>query len=67
VLVVPSLLPVGPARRRYFAESLEEVDLAVLSDCADGDCADGDCADGDRAEGRSPDHPNGRVSASPHG
>lgn len=52
VLVVPSLLPVGPARRRYFAESLEDVDLAVLSDCAGG---------------RSTDHPNGCVPASPQG
>ncbi|MFQ6851786.1 HAD family phosphatase [Streptomyces sp. 35M1] len=33
VLVVPSLLPVGPARGRTFALSLEEVDLGVLSDC----------------------------------
>ncbi|MEU5324896.1 HAD family hydrolase [Streptomyces parvus] len=33
VLVVPSLLPVDPARGRTFARSLEEVDLGVLSDC----------------------------------
>ncbi|SCE22074.1 haloacid dehalogenase superfamily, subfamily IA, variant 3 with third motif having DD or ED [Streptomyces sp. ScaeMP-e83] len=33
VLVVPSLLPVAPGRGRTFARSLEEVDLAVLSDC----------------------------------
>ncbi|MFF2221946.1 hypothetical protein ACFVV7_01380 [Streptomyces globisporus] len=33
VLVVPSLLPVDPARGRAFARSLEEVDLGVLSDC----------------------------------
>ncbi|MFJ3324832.1 HAD family hydrolase [Streptomyces griseus] len=33
VLVVPSLLPVEPARGRTFARSLEEVDLGVLSDC----------------------------------
>lgn len=36
VLVVPSLLPVEPAPGRYFARSLEEVDLAVLSECAPG-------------------------------
>ncbi|MFI5757071.1 HAD family hydrolase [Streptomyces sp. NPDC051569] len=34
VIVVPSLLPVGPAVRRSFVESLEEVDLAVLRDRA---------------------------------
>ncbi len=33
VLVVPSLLPVDPARGRTFARSLEEVDPGVLSDC----------------------------------
>ncbi|WNF26915.1 HAD family phosphatase [Streptomyces sp. C11-1] len=33
VLVVPSLLPVEPARGRTFARSLEEVDLGVLSGC----------------------------------
>lgn len=33
VLVVPSLLPVAPGRRRTFARSLEEVDLGVLGDC----------------------------------
>ncbi|MFD5207833.1 HAD family hydrolase [Streptomyces anulatus] len=33
VLVVPSLLPVEPARGRTFARSLEEVDLGVLGDC----------------------------------
>ncbi|WNI24889.1 HAD family phosphatase [Streptomyces sp. ITFR-16] len=33
VLVVPSLLPVAPGQGRTFARSLEEVDLAVLSDC----------------------------------
>ncbi|MFE1958078.1 HAD family hydrolase [Streptomyces sp. NPDC059479] len=36
VLVVPSLLPVEPAAGRYFAGSLEEVDLGVLSGCAPG-------------------------------
>ncbi|WP_066942612.1 HAD family hydrolase [Streptomyces lushanensis] len=36
VLVVPSLLPVEPADGRYFADSLEEVDLGVLSGCAPG-------------------------------
>ncbi|MEU3183193.1 HAD family phosphatase [Streptomyces sp. NPDC006923] len=36
VLVVPSLLPVDPAAGRYFAQSLEEVDLRVLRDCARG-------------------------------
>jgi HAD superfamily hydrolase (TIGR01509 family) len=36
VLVVPSLLPVEPAAGRYFAESLEQVDLAVLGDCSRG-------------------------------
>ncbi|MFB7274376.1 HAD family hydrolase [Streptomyces sp. NPDC056244] len=38
VLVVPSLLPVEPAPGRYFARSLEEVDLGVLSGCAPGAC-----------------------------
>ncbi|WP_235495197.1 MULTISPECIES: HAD family phosphatase [Streptomyces] len=33
VLVVPSLLPVQPARGRTFARSLEEVDHGVLRDC----------------------------------
>ncbi|MFF8502017.1 HAD family hydrolase [Streptomyces anulatus] len=33
LLVVPSLLPVEPARGRTFARSLEEVDLGVLGDC----------------------------------
>ncbi|MET8839889.1 HAD family hydrolase [Streptomyces rubiginosohelvolus] len=33
VLVVPSLLPVDPARGRTFDRSLEEVDLGVLSEC----------------------------------
>ncbi|MFJ4919578.1 HAD family hydrolase [Streptomyces sp. NPDC088725] len=35
VLVVPSLLPVEPAEKRFFAGSLEEVNLAVLRDCVD--------------------------------
>lgn len=35
VLVVPSLLPVERAAGRYFADSLEDVDLAVLRDCAE--------------------------------
>ncbi|MCX4582265.1 HAD family phosphatase [Streptomyces sp. NBC_01481] len=33
VLVVPSLLPVPASRGRVFAESLEDVDLALLSRC----------------------------------
>ncbi|MFJ2025030.1 HAD family hydrolase [Streptomyces sp. NPDC087897] len=33
VLVVPSLLPVRPARGRTFARSLEEVDSGVLAEC----------------------------------
>lgn len=33
VPVVPSLLPVEPARGRTFARSLEEVGLGVLGDC----------------------------------
>ncbi|MFF2525448.1 HAD family hydrolase [Streptomyces liangshanensis] len=40
VLVVPSLLPVPPADGRYFAESLEDVDLAVLRACVNGPLAD---------------------------
>ncbi|MFF5566473.1 HAD family hydrolase [Streptomyces sp. NPDC012623] len=35
VLVVPSLLPVGPGSGRYFARSLEDVDLGVLRACAE--------------------------------
>ncbi|MFF1961545.1 HAD family hydrolase [Streptomyces sp. NPDC058220] len=36
VLVVPSLLPVDPAAGRYFADSLEDVDLTLLRGCAPG-------------------------------
>ncbi|MFJ1599830.1 HAD family hydrolase [Streptomyces sp. NPDC088261] len=41
VLVVPSLLPVPPAAGRYFARSLEDVDLEVLRGCAAGNAPDG--------------------------
>ncbi|MFC8828760.1 HAD family hydrolase [Streptomyces sp. NPDC057137] len=36
VLVVPSLLPVAPGEGRYFAGSLEDVDLAVLETVLEG-------------------------------
>ncbi|AXG77733.1 HAD family hydrolase [Streptomyces paludis] len=36
VLVVPSLLPVGPGAGRYVVKSLEDVDLGVLRECAGG-------------------------------
>ncbi|MFC8077910.1 HAD family hydrolase [Streptomyces sp. NPDC057307] len=36
VLVVPSLLPVAPGEGRYFAGSLEDVDLAVLEAVLEG-------------------------------